>query len=124
MTARKKVKKKKKEREVLTSVLAAVLIVLWGSIVIVTVPLNYTPLSEVGSHYLERSLPDTGARNVVAAILADYRLYDTLGEATVLFTAILGVTLILGRNHHRTDEKIDQMDELYGGSYYGDVHHR
>jgi multicomponent Na+:H+ antiporter subunit B len=122
VTAKKK--KKEKKVEVITSVLAAVVIVLWGSIVIVTVPLNYTPLSEVGSQYLERSLQDTGAHNVVAAILADYRLYDTMGEATVLFTAILGVTLILGRNHHRTDEKIDQMDELYGGSYHGDVYHR
>jgi multisubunit Na+/H+ antiporter MnhB subunit len=106
------------------NVLAGILIVLWGCILAVTLPLHYGPLHEVASDYLERSLQDTGSVNVVAAILADYRLYDTVGEATVLFTAILGVTLILGRNHHKTEEKIEQMDQLYGGSYDGNVHHR
>jgi multisubunit Na+/H+ antiporter MnhB subunit len=45
--------------------------------------------------YIEKGLKDTGAANIVAAVILDYRGYDTLGEATVLFTSILGATVIL-----------------------------
>jgi len=45
--------------------------------------------------YVEKGLAQTGAANVVAAVILDYRGYDTLGEATVLFTSILGATIIL-----------------------------
>lgn len=40
---------------------------------------------------------ETATNNVVTAIVFDYRGYDTLGEATVLFTAVVGVALILRR---------------------------
>jgi len=43
--------------------------------------------------YIERSEHETGSPNIVTAILASYRGYDTLGETTVIFTA--GVCLIL-----------------------------
>lgn len=45
--------------------------------------------------YIARGLADTGAANLVAGVILDYRGYDTLGEATVLFTAIIGATVIL-----------------------------
>jgi len=45
--------------------------------------------------YIEGGLEKTGAANVVAAVILDYRAYDTLGEATVLFTSIIGATVIL-----------------------------
>jgi len=37
-----------------------------------------------------------GIPNVVTTILASYRGYDTLGEVTVIFTAGIGVLLLLG----------------------------
>ena len=41
--------------------------------------------------------------NVVTSVLADYRGYDTLGETTVIFTAGIGVLLLLkGRRRRRT----------------------
>lgn len=43
------------------------------------------------------SQEEVAANNVVTAIVFDYRGYDTLGEATVLFTAVIGVALILRR---------------------------
>jgi len=107
------------------SVLAGSVIVLWGIILAVTVPLEYREsVTEVASQYLGRSLEDTRCLNVVAAILAGYRLYDTLGEATVLFAAILGVSMLLGKKYHRAEEKLRQLDHLYGGSFNGDVYHR
>jgi multicomponent Na+:H+ antiporter subunit B len=39
---------------------------------------------------------DTGVPNVVTAVLASYRGYDTLGEVTVIFTAGIGVMLLIG----------------------------
>jgi multisubunit Na+/H+ antiporter MnhB subunit len=47
--------------------------------------------------YLHQSLVSTGAPNVVTAVLLDFRAYDTLGEATVLFCAVLGALSILRR---------------------------
>ncbi len=45
--------------------------------------------------YIEKGSKDTGAANLVAGVILDYRAYDTLGEATVLFTSIIGATAIL-----------------------------
>ncbi|MBU7015631.1 MAG: hypothetical protein HXS52_13570 [Theionarchaea archaeon] len=102
----------------------ALLLVGTWAVFLAGLPLEYgKPVSDVATYYITHCTEDTGAINVVAAILADYRLYDTVGEATVLFTAILGVTLILGRNHHRTEQKMKQLDKLYGGSPDGDVYH-
>ncbi len=43
---------------------------------------------------------ETGANNAVTSVVFDYRGYDTLGEATVLFTAIAGVMLLFGGRKH------------------------
>jgi multicomponent Na+:H+ antiporter subunit B len=49
----------------------------------------------VSPFYIERSLEDTETPNIVTAVLADYRGYDTLGETVVIFTAGLACILIL-----------------------------
>jgi multisubunit Na+/H+ antiporter MnhB subunit len=55
--------------------------------------------------YIKRGLEDTGATNLVTSVYLDYRAYDTLGEATVLFTAIIGATVILrGKSRKRLEE--------------------
>jgi multicomponent Na+:H+ antiporter subunit B len=45
--------------------------------------------------YIEGAAEKTGSANLVTGILFDFRGYDTLGEATVLITAVLGVLTIL-----------------------------
>jgi len=50
----------------------------------------------VAPRYLESTLDEIGIPNVVTAVLASYRGYDTLGETTVIFTAALAVMLLLG----------------------------
>jgi len=45
--------------------------------------------------YISQGLAKTGAANLVTSVILDFRAYDTLGEATVLFTAIIGATVIL-----------------------------
>src|SRR3989338_8116052 len=61
------------------------------------------PMMTVAKKYLEEGISKTVAVNLVAAIILDYRGYDTLGEATVLFTSVIGVLAILrrpGRKKH------------------------
>jgi len=91
------------EREFFTVVVSVVIIFaifLAGLKVLDALPNFGTPIfAEVpGSPsqiYIENGLQDTGAANIIAAVILDYRGYDTLGEATVLFTSILGATVIL-----------------------------
>ncbi len=45
-------------------------------------------VNEVSKRYIEGAVEETGSLNAVASIIADYRAFDTLGEATVLFVAI------------------------------------
>lgn len=45
-------------------------------------------------HYLANAPLETGTTNVVSAILYDYRGFDTLGESTIIFTAVTGVALL------------------------------
>ncbi|MEM0989589.1 MAG: DUF4040 domain-containing protein [Pseudomonadota bacterium] len=51
----------------------------------------------VGIDYIERAPKETDIPNVVTAVLASYRGFDTLGEVTVIFTAGIGVLLLLKR---------------------------
>jgi multicomponent Na+:H+ antiporter subunit B len=53
------------------------------------------PTMRVAKEYIESGLQKTGAANIVAAIILDYRGYDTLGEATILFTAVMGVLAVI-----------------------------
>jgi len=45
--------------------------------------------------YLEDPANQTGSANMVTGVLFDYRGYDTLGEATILVTAVVGVLTVL-----------------------------
>jgi len=50
-----------------------------------------------GKLYVDLALSDIGVENIVAAILASYRGFDTLGEVVVIFTAGISVALLLRR---------------------------
>lgn len=58
--------------------------------------------------YIAQGLEQTGAANIVTSIILDFRAYDTLGEATVLFTSIIGATVILRRKSRKLLEEPDQ----------------
>ncbi|MDD5486527.1 MAG: hypothetical protein PHW65_03120 [Dehalococcoidales bacterium] len=49
----------------------------------------------VSEFYIENSMDDTNTPNIVTAVLADYRGFDTLGETLVIFTASIACVLIL-----------------------------
>lgn len=55
----------------------------------------------VAKRYIEDAARETGVPNIVTAVLASYRGYDTLGEVTVVFTAGIGVIALLRRGRSR-----------------------
>ena len=67
----------------------------------------------VAPYYLQRGEAETGVPNVVTAVLAAYRGFDTLGEVTVIFTAGMGALVLLSsaakrrrNNPGRTEEDL------------------
>lgn len=52
----------------------------------------------VGAQYVQSTREEMFLPNVVTAVLASYRGYDTFGETVVIFMAGLGVVLLLGLN--------------------------
>jgi multisubunit Na+/H+ antiporter MnhB subunit len=63
------------------------------------------PVMRVAKEYIDKGLEKTGAANIVAAIILDFRGYDTLGEATILFTAVMGVLAVIRSVGRIKDEK-------------------
>ncbi len=89
-------------------------------LILASIPLLYgvAKLPPVGSvdnatythvvpHYLEEGPEETGAENVVTAIILNYRGYDTNGEVTVIFTALMAVfgVLLLPHGAEQPTEK-------------------
>lgn len=59
--------------------------------------------------YINEGMNETGVPNLVTAVLASYRGFDTLGETTVIFTAGVGVLLLLaGRRRRSRDSGKDR----------------
>ncbi|GAH35908.1 unnamed protein product, partial [marine sediment metagenome] len=56
------------------------------------------PIMRVASEYIRLGLPHTGGANIVADVILDFRALDTLGEATVLFTAVIGVAALMRKS--------------------------
>jgi len=49
----------------------------------------------VAKYYIDNGINETGAVNIVTAVVVNYRALDTLGEVTVLFVASLGLGALL-----------------------------
>jgi len=95
--------------------LTIVTIAILAGIFIISIPIFQLlppfgdPLLATAERYLEQGASETGAANLVAAVILDYRAHDTLGEVTVLFTAILGCFTVL-RVVRRKDMKEGATD--------------
>ena len=71
--------------------------IVFASIVFRGLPAFGNPLMKVSRWYIDEGFGITHAANIVTAILLDFRAYDTLGEATVIFVSIVGAIVILRR---------------------------
>lgn len=87
-------------------------VLVWGTLALPSFGVADAPIHRhVAPRYLSESVNETGVPNVVTSVLADYRGFDTLGETTVIFTAGIGVMLLLrgsrrkGRDQAEEDSK-------------------
>ncbi len=66
----------------------------------------------VANYYLEKSIEQTTIPNVVTSVLASYRGFDTLGETAVVFTAGIGVLMLLrGRRKPKVEKDQERKNE-------------
>ena len=99
---------KEEKRSTRRPVLALLTVVLTGAALIyATVDMPYFGDPQAPEHihvaprYIEQTSVEIGVPNVVTAVLASYRGYDTLGETTVIFTAGIAVLLLLRERARR-----------------------
>ena len=70
------------------------------------------PTMKVAKYYLDEGLKLTGATNLVGSVILDFRAYDTLGEATILFTAVIGALAVLRKiGRKKKEEEVKPEDE-------------
>ena len=75
--------------------------------------------NEVSQRYIEQGMQETGAVNIVAGMILDYRAFDTLGESNVLFIAACTVLVLLrlapSRDGKPTTEQLEAEadDRMY-----------
>lgn len=63
--------------------------------------------NEVIHRYVKHGGFETGAQNIVAGLILDYRAFDTFGESSVLFTAAVSVLMILGASRSNKKKESD-----------------
>jgi multicomponent Na+:H+ antiporter subunit B len=80
-------------RKIISIVLLSV-IALGISLSLTKIPFG-APKAQVGRHYIEEGVEETGAANIVTSVVVSYRGFDTLGEVTVLFIAAIGLAAVL-----------------------------
>ena len=62
-------------------------------------------VNEVFERYVSEGVKETGSLNIVTAVILDYRAFDTLGEAVMLFTVIMSVVTLLKKDEVIIHEK-------------------
>jgi len=66
--------------------------------------------THVASYYIDNALQETGVPNIVTAVLASYRGFDTLGEVVVVYTAAVAVLLLIGGRRVKPTPKTKGKD--------------
>ena len=77
---------------------------------------NNPASNEVVQRYIENGVEETGATNIVAGMILDYRAFDTFGESNVLFLAVICVIMLLKKDKYNTTEqeqREEQEDEMF-----------
>ncbi len=73
---------------------------------------------EVVERYVEHGLEETGAVNIVAGMILDYRAFDTLGESHVLFTALVCVMILLKKDKKNMQSGLDSYHTIQNESFF------
>jgi multicomponent Na+:H+ antiporter subunit B len=88
----------------------------WGSLVLPPFGAPDAPIHQhVAPRYIEGAGTEIGVPNIVTAVLADYRGFDTLGETTVVFVAGMAVLLLLRRSSLQSAPPSDDEQPAMSG---------
>ena len=75
---------------------------------------DYNPnVNEVSRRYIEEGEEETGAVNIVAGMILDYRAFDTFGESCVLFSAVCCVFILLKNASHGDTLEAEENDRVF-----------
>ena len=61
------------------------------------IPFGVPMKTQMDDYIIMHTQQETGTNSAVTTIVFDYRGFDTLGEATILFAAVSGVLMIFRR---------------------------
>ena len=88
---------------------SAILLLLFGGLTYLVADLHFGAPSrtDMDDYFIRNAQAQTGANNVVTSIVFDFRGFDTLGEATVLFTAVLGVGMMFRKREEGEEYEND-----------------
>jgi len=89
----------------MSTVVFVVMFLLFAFFALRELPRFGAPIMRVAQEYIATGLQKTGAANLVSSVILDFRAYDTLGEATVLFTAVIGVLAVIRKVGRINNEK-------------------
>ena len=68
--------------------------------------------NEVTERYIEKGMEETGAVNIVAGVILDYRAFDTFGESCVLFVASCSVMMLMKKDKKgKKEENLQQYNQ-------------
>ena len=92
-----------------------IIVLLFGSLLVYST-LDFPPWGDptapasmhVSPHYIEQSMAETSVPNIVTAVLADYRGYDTMFETIVIFSAGVACLFLL-----RIFRRIEPESSMY-----------
>jgi multisubunit Na+/H+ antiporter MnhB subunit len=84
-------------RTVVAAVAFAIIATFFIFTVLVIHPFGLPDATAMDEEIIDNAQSQTGANNAVTSVVFDYRGFDTLGEATVLFAAVAGVIMIFRR---------------------------
>lgn len=85
------------KRTVVATVFFIIIAVFFIFTALMVHPFGAPDESDMDDYIIDHTQEETGANNGVTGVVFDYRGFDTLGEATVLFTAVAGVIMIFRR---------------------------
>ena len=79
--------------------------------------------NEVIERYIESGMEETGAVNLIAGVILDYRAFDTFGESAVLFLAVTSVLILLKKDKNNLDLR-DERELVEDESFEHILHAR
>lgn len=79
------------------TILILIIFLAFLSLIATELPFGEPPNTGMDDYFILHGQEQAATNNIVTTVVFDYRGFDTLGESTVLFTAVVGVGLMFRR---------------------------